>query len=401
MPPTRSRPARSATTAERRAPGDERDAFEGAPDWDAPASPLAALVGQAVEAGVVDAHTLGERLGLDAAALARALDAPSLLGRSQRAELARALGVAGAVVRAACGAEPAREDDDAAGKVSVQPAAAAPLAAALPEPEAPPSPVAELPGARPRSLAELLERTVAAVADDALGRRVRLSLLTTVHTAAAEASRDVPPEVHGLRARVLRGELPWIGAGGVVVDEASAPADHELLDAVESAVRAAQRHGSGYDDLFAPLHDDALHALLRRLTTAVRPAALGATSECVVTPPLFGRHLALCSADASPDQRRVALRRALAHVLCGHVGEFTPLPLPAPPLVARTADVFALADLVPFWQVHEWRRKARLGWRATMHEASRIAAALAPDWDAARAEDAGRLRVLLYRERKL
>jgi hypothetical protein len=36
-----------------------------------------------------------------------------------------------------------------------------------------------------------------------------------------------------------------------------------------------------------------------------------------------------------------------------------------------------------------------------MREAARAAAALAPDWDAARADDAGRLRVLLYRERKL
>jgi hypothetical protein len=261
--------------------------------------------------------------------------------------------------------------------------------------------VAELPEARPRSLVELLEHTVAAVADDALGRRVRLSLLTTLHTAAAEAGRALPPEVHELRARVQRGALAWVGDGGVFVEPPSAPAaDREVLDAVAAAVRAAQLH-VGYDDLFAPLHDDALETLLRRTTAAVRPAALGATSLCVVTPPLFGRHLVVCSADAAPDQRRVALRRALAHVLCGHVGEFTPLPLPAPHQVARTADVFALADLVPFWQLHEWRRRGGLGWRAIMREVARVAASLAGDWDDARATDAARLRVLLYRERKL
>ena len=259
--------------------------------------------------------------------------------------------------------------------------------------------------ATPSPLAELVERTLAAVSDDAHGRRVRLAMLTTIQTAAAEAGRTLPPEVHALRTRVLRGTLPWIGAGGVFVDPADAAADHALLDAVGqalAAVQAVQRpeDGGGYDGLFAPLHDDGLDALLRRSTIAARAAALGATSECVVTPPLFGRYLALCSADATPDQRRVALRRGLAHVLLGHVGELAPLSLPAPAPVARTADVFALADLVPFWQVHEWRR-ARLGWRATMREAARAAAALAPDWDAARTDDAGRLRVLLYRERKL
>jgi hypothetical protein len=256
-------------------------------------------------------------------------------------------------------------------------------------------------GAPRSSLAALVECTVAAVCDDAAGRRVRLSLLATVVTAAAEARRTLPLEVHELRARVLRGALPWIGEGGVVVDAADAGEDHALLDAVTAAVRAAQRpdEAATYDGLFAPLHDDALDALLRRSTIAVRAAALGATTDCVVTPPLFGRYLAICSADATPDQRRVALRRGLAHVLCGHVGEHTPLPLPAPPAVMRAADVFALVDLIPFWQLHEWRR-ARLGWRSAMREAAQTAAAHAPDWDAARAADAARLRVLLYRERK-
>jgi hypothetical protein len=327
-------------------------------------------------------------------ALDAALTDPDRLTREQRDALARVLGVERSVVRAACDAARRRAPKREPHAPEPDPMPAAP--------ERDPAPVAELPEAQPRSLAELLERTVAAVADDALGRRIRLSLLTTVQTAAAEAGRPVPTEVHEIRARVLRGALPWIGAGGVFVDEAGAPADHALLDAVAAAVRAVQRPeaGSGYDGLFAPIHDDALDTLLRRSTIAVRPAALGATSACIVTPPLYGRHLVVSSTEATPDQRRVALRRALAHVLCAHVGEFTPLPFPAPAAIERTADVFALADLIPFWQVHEWRRAGRLGWRAAMREAARIAVALAPDWDATRAADAGRLRVLLYRERK-
>src|SRR4051794_5118201 len=77
----------------------------------------------------------------------------------------------------------------------------------------------------PNPLATLVERTLAAVADDAPGRRVRLAMLTTIQTAAAEAGRTLPPEVHALRTRVLRGTLPWIGDGGVFVDAPDAEAD--------------------------------------------------------------------------------------------------------------------------------------------------------------------------------
>ena len=259
----------------------------------------------------------------------------------------------------------------------------------------------EQPALRPSTVAELLERTVAAVSDDARGRRVRLALLTTAQTAAAEAGQPLPPAVHEIRQRVLRGAVPWIGAGGVFVDEPAA--DVECLAVVVRAIHAAQRldESGAYDGLFAPTHDDALDAMLRRAAVAVRPASLGETSECVVTAPLFGRHLVICSADACPDQRRVALRRALAHVLCGHVGEAAPLPSPTPTAIARTADLFALADLAPFWQLAEWRRGNRMGWSTLAREVARLAASLAGDWDAMRASEVARLRVLLYRRHGL
>lgn len=430
MPPRPRTPRSVPATALRPAARDSaRDAAveeRWGENVDAPPSPLAALVDAAAEAGQLDPRTLADRVGMSSGALQAALVDPTRLAREQRDALAGALGVDRAVVRAACEAaardrRPSIDDDVAApepaptDRAADDDASAPPSPASAPRREAPgetpretpretPFPVSpslELPGAAPRTLVELLERTIAAVADDALGRRMRLSLLTTVHTAAAEAGRTLPPEAHELRARVLRGAPAWVGEGGTFVDDTSAPEDRALLDAVAGAVRAAQRDGGGYDDLFAPLHDDALDVLLRRSTAAVRPAALGATSACVVTPPLFGRHLVVCSADAAPDQRRVALRRALAHVLCGHVGEHTPLPFPAPAAVARTADVFALADLVPFWQLDAWRRGPRDGWRAIMARVAEAATSLAGDWDDVRAAEAGRLRVLLYRERKI
>jgi len=355
---------------------DEPDVLD---EVDGVGSPLAALVDAAAEAGAVDPRALAERLGLSAAALERVLETPAELTREQRATIAAALGVELAVVRAACTASPG-------GRASRGPVPNDATA------------VADLPEAKPRTFAELLTRTIAAVADDPFGRRLRLSLLATVHTAAAEAGRIVPPESHDLRKRVMRGAVPWVGAGSVIVDEHDAVDDRVLLDGVAAAIRTAQRLGSGYDDLFAPMHDDALDTVLRHVTASPRPAALGATSACAVTPPLFGRYLVVCSADGTPDQRRVALRRALAHVLCGHVGEYTPLPFPAPPAVARAADVFALADLVPFWQLHDWRRKGRLGWGGVAAETARMARGLAGDWEEERAVEGGRLRVRLYRE---
>jgi hypothetical protein len=353
---------------------------------------VAALIEAAADAGTVDPRALPDLVGLNDAAFAGAV-ARGAFTREQQVVLARALHVERAIVRAACEvASRAQPDDDE------EPSESVPNVEADTREEVPSSAEADLPDARPGTLGELLSRTIAAVSDDAFGRRLRLSLLATVHTAAAEVGRTVPTECHDLRQRVARGTIPWVGDGGVIVDESDASDERALLDAVTAAIRTVQRMGSGYDDLFAPLHDDALDALLRSATASPRLAALGLTSACAVTPPLFGRYLVLCSADATPDQRRLALRRALAHVLCGHVGEYTPLPFPAPPSASRVADVFALADLIPFWQLHDWRRKGKLGWAGVVEEATRIAIAIAGDWSRVRASDAAKMRVRLYRE---
>ena len=184
-------------------------------------------------------------------------------------------------------------------------------------------------------------------------------------------------------ARPPRGPLP--------------PEDLLALDDAVRTIRALQAAGSGYDDLFAPVHDDAILALLRRFTLAVHDAALGATSAVVVTPALYGRAVLVRSAQASAEQRRVALRLALAHAAAGHVREERPLPAPAPPHEARVAALVALADLVPFWQLAHARRRARLGWAALTDDVARQAAALAGDWSWAWAREVARLRVALYR----
>ncbi|MGZ8494087.1 MAG: hypothetical protein ACXWZS_17925, partial [Gemmatirosa sp.] len=169
------------------------------------------------------------------------------------------------------------------------------------------------------------------------------------------------------------------------------------LDEAVRVIRTLQGAGAGYDDLFAPVHDDALEGLLRRFTLAVHEAPLGATCAVVVTPALYGRAVLVRSAQASADQRRVALRTALAHAAAGHVREERPLPAPAPPHERRVAALVALADLVPYFQLAHGRRRARLGWRALADDVARQAARLAGDWPWAWTCDVARLRVALYR----
>jgi hypothetical protein len=382
-----------------------------------------------VDALDLDQRQLAEAMGFGASAAFRAaLEAPERLERRQLARLAVLLGVdSRAVYAAASASAPQRDadadaphgdaapsgdaargedhsaadrarDGDATAGEPTAPAPEAPTHAPTQSPARSPAEepsAAELPVAD--TLAATLERTVAAVDDDPLGRRVRLAILATVQTAAAEAGRTVPPELYDVRRRVQAGQLPWVGEGAIVLEERGAGADDAVLAAAAALVRDVQATASGYADLFAPVHDDALGELLRRLTVSVRAAALGPTSACVVTPPLYGRYLLVCSADATADQRRLALRRGLAHVMAGHVGALAPLPLPAPPAAERLADLAALADLVPFWQIEDLRRQGRLGWRAVTDAVARTTRALAGDWADERAQDRAVLRIRLYR----
>jgi hypothetical protein len=107
------------------------------------------------------------------------------------------------------------------------------------------------------------------------------------------------------------------------------------------------------------------------------------------------------AAAATADQRRLALRAALAACAAGHAADDRPLASPAPRAVALVTDVAALADLVPFWQVADLRRRGRLGWRALAAHVAEVAAALARDWPPPRAADAGTARVALFRHHEL
>jgi hypothetical protein len=298
-------------------------------------------------------------------------------------------------------------------------AAGAPAAGAAPNAAAPDAAAPHVvppppPPAAPLSTLALLEGVLRAVQGDAAGRVLRAAVLDLAAEAARAAGRPLPPGAHALRARLAaaaRAGGPAVmggeAVGGGAEDSESAGGEPDAPDGAVAAhaaalVRDLQRTTPGYDDLFAPLHDDALADLVARHALAVHPApAAAAGTRFVLTPPLFGRRRLVLAAAARPDQRRLVLRAALAACAAGHAGDDAPLASPPPPALARACDLAALADLVPFWQLAELRRRGRLGWKALAEHVAALAAALAGDWDPARAADRGRLRVALFREHDL
>jgi hypothetical protein len=177
--------------------------------------------------------------------------------------------------------------------------------------------------------------------------------------------------------------------------------DDDVLQAVAGAVRQLQRMGIGYDDLFSPLPDETLDAALRRLTIRASGHALGTETLEVVTPPLYGRYLLLWSSDVDADRRRFALRHGMGHVAAGHVT--------APRFLTadgdwmspdeRVADLFALADLVPFHHVAALRRGN--SWRVVRAEVAALVRMHTLAWPDERVDDRASMRVALYRQLSL
>jgi len=174
--------------------------------------------------------------------------------------------------------------------------------------------------------------------------------------------------------------------------------DADVLAAAADAVRQLQRLGVGYDDLFSPLPDEGIALALRRLTIRASGHALGREELELVTPPLFGRYLLLFSTDVDDDRRRFAVRHGMGHVVAGHVQRPSFLSTSGDCMAVeeRVADLFALADLVPFHQVGALRRGN--GWRVVREEVARFVRLHTLDWAEARVTDRATLRVALYRE---
>lgn len=367
----------------------------GIADDDLAAAPLVARLDAAEEAGDVDARQLADLLGVTPGALRAALERPALLTGDQAAAVARTLGVDATTMRALRRAPSPGGAEEAPGG-------------------APPHGRRDAVAA-PRSTLALLDAVLRAVRGDAVGLALRAAVLDAAAAAARTAGRPLPPGVHALRARLAtpaadrEAEAPEPasndasdGVHDAGAGESDAVSDAALVADAAALVRELQQTAPGYDGLFAPLHDDALADLLARHALVVHAAAGVPTgTRFVLTPPLFGRRRLVYSALATADQRRLAVRAALAACAAGCAGEDAPLASPAPRATARLTELVALADLVPFWQLTDLRRRGRLGWRALAGHVATLAAGLVGDWAAERCADRGMLRVLLFRLHQL
>jgi hypothetical protein len=183
------------------------------------------------------------------------------------------------------------------------------------------------------------------------------------------------------------------GAPGVAVDP-----DRAAIDMALATVRRVQATGAGYADLFSPLHDDALADVLTRFDVRVHQARLDDGGTFVVTPRIHGRHLLVAAREGDVYRRAFASRQALGLVLGDAATESAVASSDAswPSLAHRAADLFALADVAPFWQIHDLRR-ARLGWAAVTDAMAGAVRAHTTGWSAERVRDRAGLRVALYR----
>ena len=177
--------------------------------------------------------------------------------------------------------------------------------------------------------------------------------------------------------------------------------DEDVVRDATVAVRQLQRLGIGYDDLFSPLPDDALAAAMRRLTIRASGHPLGREALEAVTPPLYGRYLLVYSTDVDVDRQRFALRHGMGHVAAGHVSAVSFLSSTAEHMAPeeRVADLFALADLVPYHAVAALKRGG--GWRAVRDEIARLVRLYTLDWPEERVRDRAMLRVEMYRVEKI
>lgn len=175
--------------------------------------------------------------------------------------------------------------------------------------------------------------------------------------------------------------------------------DAVVVNAVRRAIEQMHRMGIPYADVFSPLSDATMTQSCRRLTIAVRGEPLGVRDVEAVSPPIFGRYMMIVSTDLTPERARFALRHGVGHVVGGHVTE--PRYLSDRNEIMhfeeRVADLFALADLVPFYVIDD-RRRQRQGWRVIRHELCKEIRHFTVEWPEGRVADRADLRIHLYRE---
>jgi hypothetical protein len=176
------------------------------------------------------------------------------------------------------------------------------------------------------------------------------------------------------------------------------PEDPTVIRETADAIRRLHREGIPYADIFSPLGDEQLAESLRRASVLCRLDAMGAREQELLTPPIFGRYVMTISNELTPQQRAFAIRHGFGHVTAGHVAEITLLSTSRDWFTheERVADLFALADLIPFWLLEQLRR-GQTGWRPMRKLIERVVGEHTVGWSDGRCDDRALLRIAMYR----
>lgn len=174
--------------------------------------------------------------------------------------------------------------------------------------------------------------------------------------------------------------------------------DGGVLTAALRLVRAARRWEGEYAGATAPMRTDQVSRLLGAAGCHVEIFPFRSSTVAMTLPRCAGVYPILVNRHAERTDRYFALRHELGHVLAGDTDGAVFLAdegYMAP--TERTADLFALADLVPGWWIGDVRR-GRTPWRTVRAEIALAVAEYAEGWPDERRTDRAALRLRLFRE---
>ena len=186
----------------------------------------------------------------------------------------------------------------------------------------------------------------------------------------------------------------------------ASPADRAIVVATRALIRSVERRSRlcYADGIAGPISPMSVQIIARQLGADIIEADLGQHTHEIAVPGYCGPPVIVVNRYAEPAMRHLACRHGLAHLAAGDIAigegadvQFMSSILDDMTPAERVADCFALADVVPGWQLESLVASNASG-TAIEHELRRHIQALAPRWPAARVRDRTRLRLALFWE---
>jgi hypothetical protein len=150
----------------------------------------------------------------------------------------------------------------------------------------------------------------------------------------------------------------------------------------------------------APVNDWWIQHAARHLNTVIEVRSLPKGIYEIATPGYLGNAVIAIRKGLPTNEKRLALRHGLAHLLGGELDEceagqvrFMSSVLDLMSLEERRADLFALADMIPDHWIAEVPSEGRADVEYWVAERIRV---LIPSWPEERVKDRARLRVDLF-----